>query len=303
MSTFFQNVAPKLRLYIPLFFLCVWSAGYAMAKLGLNYTEPMTLLALRFFGAFLVLTPIVFFRKLALPKWQQCYGLMGTSLFLHIGHFGSLYIGMKLGASANIMALFAASQPVLIVIASALLHRKIPPWQIWASLSLGLIGAALIIGVDMQGNKGYLLGALLGFIAVVGLSIGQVIEKQRQLDVHPFMATWVQYAFAAALSLPFAYFMEGLNVNVSMEFIGALSFLVVGNSIIGILLMFSMVRSGSIAKLSSIMFLVPVFGAVITWLTLGELPKLLALPGFLLAILGALWTRKITETTEKSISR
>jgi len=202
---------------------------------------------------------------------------------------------MKLGASASIMALFAASQPVLVIIASALLARKMPAWNIWASLTLGLLGAALIVGVDMQGNEGYLLGAILGFTAVVGLSIGQVIEKQRKLGVHPIVATWVQYAFASAISIPFALAFEGLVFENALPFWGAISFLVFGNSIVGILLMFSMVRQGSIAKVASIMFMVPAVGAMIAWLVADEVPQLVAVPGFILAMLGALWTNKIAN--------
>lgn len=266
-----------------------------MGKLALVYTEPLNLLAFRFFGAFLALTPLVILWRLPVPNFRQSYALMGTGLFLHLGHFGSIYVGMKLGASASIMALFAASQPVLVIIASALLARKIPAWNVWASLSLGLLGAVLIIGVDMQGNDGYVLGAILGFTAVVGLSIGQVIEKQRKLGVHPIVATWVQYAFASLVSIPFALFFEGFVFENTVPFWGAISFLVVGNSIVGILLMFSMVREGSLAKVASIMFMVPAVGALIAWLVAGEVPKLWAIPGFMLAMLGALWTNRIAS--------
>ncbi|MDT0581157.1 DMT family transporter [Brumicola blandensis] len=284
-----------LKPFYPVLFLLVWSAGYAMGKLALVYTEPFNLLAFRFFGAFLVLTPLVLLWRLPIPNFRQSYALMGTGLFLHIGHFGSIYLGMKLGASASIMALFAASQPVLVIISSALLAKRVPAWNVWASLSLGLLGAALIIGVDMDGNEGYLLGAILGFTAVVGLSIGQVIEKQRKLGVHPIVATWVQYAFASAISIPFALFFEGFVMESSLPFWGAISFLVIGNSIVGILLMFAMVRQGSIAKVASIMFMVPAVGALIAWLVADEVPQLMMIPGFLLAMLGALWTNKIAS--------
>ena len=284
-----------LKPFYPVLFLLVWSAGYAMGKLALVYTEPLNLLAFRFAGAFLVLTPLVILLRLPIPNFRKSYALMGTGLFLHIGHFGSIYVGMKLGASASIMALFAASQPVLVIIASALLARKIPAWNVWASLSLGLLGATLIIGVNMQGNEGYLLGAILGFTAVVGLSIGQVIEKQRKLGVHPIVATWVQYAFASVISIPFALAFEGLVWENALPFWGAMAFLVFGNSIVGILLMFTMVRQGAIAKVASIMFMVPAVGALVAWLVADEVPKLIAIPGFILAMLGALWTNKIAH--------
>lgn len=220
---------------------------------------------------------------------------MGTGLFLHIGHFGSIYVGIKLGASASIMALFAASQPVLIIIAGALLAKKIPAWNVWASLSLGLLGAALIIGVNLHGNEGYLLGSILGFTAVVGLSIGQVIEKQRKMGVHPIVATWVQYAFASVVAIPFAFVIEGVSFENTVPFWGAVSYLVFGNSIIGIMLMLAMVREGSIGKVASIMFMVPAVGALFAWLITNEVPQLIAIPGFILAMIGAFWTNRIAH--------
>jgi drug/metabolite transporter (DMT)-like permease len=288
-------VLSTLKPFYPLIFLAVWSAGYAVAKLALMYTQPLNLLAFRFVGAFLVLTPLVILWRLPIPNFRKSYALIGTGLFLHIGHFGSIYVGMKLGASASIMALFAASQPVLVIIASALLARRIPTWNIWASLTLGLLGAALIVGVDMQNNEGYLLGAILGFTAVVALSIGQVIEKQRKLGVHPIVATWVQYAFASAISIPFALAFEGLVFENTLPFWGAIAFLIFGNSIVGILLMFTMVREGSITKVASIMFMVPGVGALIAWAITDEVPRLITIPGFMLAMLGALWTSRITN--------
>lgn len=287
----------KFQPFFPFVFLCVWSAGYAMAKLALEYTEPLNLLAYRFVGAFLVLTPFVFFLRLTMPKLSTCYSLMATGLFLHIGHFGSLYWGMKLGASASIMALFAACQPVLVVISAALYARKVPSWKIWLSLCLGLVGASLIIGVDMQENQGFLSGAILGFTAVVGMSIGQVIEKQRKLGVHPIVGTWVQYAFAAAVSVPLAFYFEGFAAEITLPFVGAVAYLVLGNSILGIMLMLHIVRNGSISKVASIMFMVPAVGALIAWPLVGEVPKLITIPGFILAMMGAYWTTRLTSVS------
>jgi drug/metabolite transporter (DMT)-like permease len=285
----------RIQPFYPLLFLCVWSAGYAMAKLALEYTEPLNLLAYRFIGAFLVLTPFVIYFRISLPKLATCYSLMGTGLFLHIGHFGSIYVGMKLGASASIMALFAASQPVLVIISAALFAKKMPPWQIWLALCLGLSGAALIVGVDMQHNDGFLLGAILGFSAVVGMSIGQVIDKQRKVGVHPIMGTWVQYAFASLVALPFAYYFEGFAADIQLPFVASLAYLILGNSILGIMLMLNIVRNGSVGKVASIMFMVPAVGALIAWPVAGEVPKLITIPGFVLAMLGAYWTNRLAR--------
>jgi drug/metabolite transporter (DMT)-like permease len=288
-------MSPILQRLLPWLFLCVWSSGYAVAKLALEYTDPLNLLAYRYIGASLFVLPIIWYLRLALPHWQQIKGLIATGFFLHIGHFGTLYIGMKLGASANIMSLFAASQPVLIILASAAFIKQWPSWQVWLGLLLGLSGAAWVIGIDMQGQTGYLLGALLGFLAVLGMSIGQVIEKQRKIHIHPLMATGVQYVFAALVSIPLAWFVEGFSFNPEPTFFLSTAHLCIVNTVVGIMLMFAMVRNGSLAQATSIMFLVPAVAALLAWPIVGETVPFIAVPGMLLAMAGAIWTRRVSR--------
>lgn len=281
--------------WIPWLFLCFWSAGYSVAKVALEYTTPINLLAYRFGFTVLALTPLVLLWRLPLPNAGAIRALMGIGLILQVGHFGSVYVGLKLGASANVMGLFAASQPVLIILAGALLRREMPSLPLWLALAFGLAGAAWVIGVQMDGDGGFLLGSFLGFLAVVGLSLGQVIEKQRKLGVHPIMGAWVQYVFAALVSLPVAGLWEGFTFSFETPFLLAMGYLVIGNSVIGILLMFRMVRNGSLSQVSGIMFMVPAMAALIAWPVAGESIPLVALPGMLLAMLGAIWTRRLAQ--------
>jgi drug/metabolite transporter (DMT)-like permease len=69
--------------------------------------------------------------------------------------------------------------------------------------------------------------------------------------------------------------------------------LVVVNTVIGMLLMFALVRTGSLAQATAIMFLVPAMGAFFAWPVVGETPSWWTLPGFGLAMAGALWTRRL----------
>ena len=50
---------PRWLPIAPWLFLFVWSAGYGVAKLALESTTPLNLLALRFFGATVALPPFV----------------------------------------------------------------------------------------------------------------------------------------------------------------------------------------------------------------------------------------------------
>jgi len=274
--------------YAPWLFLIVWSAGYGVAKVALQYTTPLNLLALRFIGASVVLLPIVLWVRPTWPRWVAIRDILIVAVFLQLVHFGCVYSGLALGASAGVMALFAASQPILITIVAAVMSGLRIDRRVWLGLGLGLLGAAWVIGAKGEFSDGALLGALLGFLAVVGLSLGQAYDKRTKPDCHPLLVYVVQYGFAAMVSGPVAMLIEGVAVEWTLPLIGALGFLVVINSLLGIFLMLTMVRFGEISRVTSIMFLVPGVAALIAWVVAGEAMPVVAWPGIVLAALGVL---------------
>ena len=280
--------APRWLPIAPWLFLFVWSAGYGVAKLALESTAPLNLLALRFIGATLALLPVVMIVRPDCPDRLAVRDLVIVALFLQLGHFLCIYWGLSLGASAGVLALFAASQPVFIAIVSSMVNRHFPPLRIWLGLLVGLAGAAWVIFVQGDFSDGALLGAVLGFGAVISLSLGQVYDKRQQPKCHTLLGDKLQYAFASAVSLPIAWWIEGYQTEWTPSLMGALSYLVFGNSLLGIFLMLTMVRFGAISQVTSIMFLVPGIAALIAWLVVDEVMPMLAWPGIGLAAAGVL---------------
>lgn len=282
------NERPDWLPAAPWVFVLVWSAGYAVAKVALEYTTPLNLMALRFFGAWLFLLPLVLWFRPKWPNQKAIRDLIWVATFLHLVHFGCVYTGLAVGASASMLALFAASQPVLITLVSAWVLRQNPSLRVWLGLALGLAGAAWVIGVQGDFSTGVLLGSFLGFFAVVGLSIGQVIDKRQRPECHPLMVYFIQYGYASVVSIPMALMFEGFQVLWTGPLLGALAFLVLGNSLVGIFLMLTMIRFGAVSRVTSIMFLVPGLGALIAWALVGEVLSLAAWGGVALAAVGVL---------------
>ena len=279
---------PRWLPIAPWLFLFVWSAGYGVAKLALESTTPLNLLALRFVGATLALLPFVLIFKPVWPEKRAIRDLLVVATFLQLGHFLCIYFGLALGASAGVLALFAASQPVLIAIVASLVNQRIPPSRVWAGLLVGLLGASWVIVVQGNFSDGALLGAVLGFVAVVSLSLGQVYDKSQRPECHPLLVYVIQYAFASIVSVPIALFFEGYQTEWTTSMFGALAYLVFGNSLLGIFLMMTMVRFGAISQVTSIMFLVPGIAALIAWVVVGEVMPIEAWPGIALAAAGVL---------------
>ena len=272
----------------PWVFLVVWSAGYGVAKLALESTTPMNLVALRFVGALLALVPFMLLLRPVWPSSNAVKDLLVVASFLQLGHFFCIYLGLSLGASAGLLALLAASQPVLVTIVASLLNRRIPSARIWAGLLVGLVGAVWVIFIQGDFSDGVLLGAILGFFAVVSLSLGQVYDKRQCPDCHPLLVYIIQYAFASIVCVPVALLFEGYQTEWNLSMISALSYLVLGNSLLGIFLMLTMVRFNAISQVTSIMFLVPGIAALIAWFVVDEVMPITAWPGIILAAVGVL---------------
>ena len=68
--------------WVPWLFLAFWSAGYSVAKLALEYTTPINLLAFRFAGTVLALTPIVLLLRLPLLLLRLCVWWLLVSLWV-----------------------------------------------------------------------------------------------------------------------------------------------------------------------------------------------------------------------------
>jgi len=279
---------PRWMPLAPWIFLLTWSAGYGVGKLALQSTGPLNLLALRFVAATLVLLPFVLWFRPTWPAWDAIRDLLVVATFLQLGHFVCVYMGLSLGASAGVIALFTASQPVLIAAVSLMLTRHVPPPRIWIGLLIGLAGAAWVIYVKGEFTDGAILGAFLGFFAVVSLSIGQVYEKRKRPKCHPLLVYVIQYIYAGLVSVPLALGIEGYITEWTPSMIGALTYLVLGNSLLGIFVMLTMVRFGAMSRVTSIMFLVPGLAAVIAWWLVDEIMPMLAWPGIALAAAGVL---------------
>ena len=259
-----------------------------MAKLALESTTPLNLLALRFVLATLVLLPVAAVVKPPLPSKRATLDLIVVATLLQIGHFGCIYVGLSLGASAGVLALLAASQPVLITIVISLNQREVPAVRTWLGLSAGLLGAGWVIYAQGQLSGSVLLGAALGFVGVVSLSLGQVYDKTQQPQCHPLLVYIIQYAYASFICVPIAWCLEGYTIQWNTSLAGAITYLVLGNSLLGIFIMLTMVRFGAMARVTSIMFLVPGVAAVIAWLVVDEVMPLDAWPGIALAAAGVL---------------
>jgi drug/metabolite transporter (DMT)-like permease len=278
---------PLWLLLAPAIFLVLWSAGFAVAKVGLLYTQPITLLTLRYAFVLAVLLPLI---PIVRPPWPKRAAdwlhLVAVGFLIQAVYFGLSYMGLGFGISAGAAALIVSLQPILVGLLAPRLAGERVGWLGWLGLALGLAGAAVVIvarsaiEVTSAGGILFTVGGLLGMTAAT------LYEKRFGINQHPVTSNVVQYAVGLVAVLPVAWAIEDMRVEWTGPFMASLAYLVICNSLIAITLLLAMVRHGEASRVSALFFLVPPGAALIAWATIGEAMPPVAWLGMALAAVG-----------------
>jgi drug/metabolite transporter (DMT)-like permease len=277
---------PLLRA-APLIFLLLWSGGYTAVRVAIRHTGPLSLLALRYLLVVaLLLVAVAIFRPSFPRGWRAYAQLAVVGLLVQVGYFGFTNLALAAGVSVAVTALIGSLQPILVAVFGAwLLSERVSRVQ-WAGLALGLAGAALVIlarsrfVLSLAG-----VGAAVGALAAI--SAGTLVERRFGVNHHPLASNLVQYAVGVAVAVPLALMFDGaIRVSSSPEMWAALTYLVIGNSLISITLLLAMIRRGQAARVSALFFLVPPLSAFYALVVLGEPLAPVAWLGLALAATG-----------------
>lgn len=255
----------------PAIFLLLWSGGFTVAKIGIHDADPLTLLALRYFCVLVLLLPFLIYVKPALPanrtQWAQ---LILVGFLIQVVYFGTAWVAFSLGGSAGAVALITSLQPILVALAMPRFSEETVSRIKWLGLFLGLLGTALVIVGNSGVQSASMVVMLFSVAALLAITIATICEKRYGYAHHPLTSNAVQYTVGVVCTLPLAMFFEPMNINVTVPFLLALTYLVICNSILAISILLMMIRRGEATKVSALFFLVPPVSAFIAWLVLHE---------------------------------
>jgi drug/metabolite transporter (DMT)-like permease len=289
------GAAPAWLKAAPILFVLLWSGGFAFAKIGVEHAPPMTLLALRYWFAIVVLLVVLAILRPPVPRRAIDWGhLMVVGALVQGLYFSFSYLGFWLGVSAGTMAIIVSLQPILVGLLAPQFVAEHVGLARWAGLVLGLIGAAMVILARSEVEVTTAVGLLCAAGALVSMTAGTLYEKRFGLNHHPVTSNTIQYLVGFVLVLPLALSVERMAVNWTAEFAVALAYLVIGNSLVAVTLLLAMIRHGEAARVSALLFLVPPMAALIAWGLIGEAMPPAAWAGMAVAAAGvALATRRL----------
>ena len=268
-----------------------------MASLGLRYTEPMTLLALRYICVVLIMGAAFVVLRPPLPKSRADWGhLAFVGLLIQTVYFGFCYYAFNIGIAVGTVALIMSFQPILVAIFAPSSTGEKVGRKRWTGLMLGLLGTGLVILARSTVEAPSAIGFIFCIIALTGITSGSLWEKRFGLNHHPVTSNLIGYSAGFIGLMPFLILQDSYHIDWTWQFSAALAYLVIGNSVIAVSLLLGMIRAGDVSSVSSLLFLVPPLAALIAWLIVGETMPIWGWAGMIIAAIGVyIATRKVAK--------
>lgn len=269
------------------YFVSVWGSGFIATKIGLQHAAPFTFLTLRFAFGLLCLVPIVLIVR---PRWPAHRGEFGhilvAGLLMHAVHLSGSHYTQYLGMSAGITAVLLSIQPLLTaVIAGRWMSERLSARQ-WAGIAVGLAGVTLIVWHKIDVREAT-LGALIAVtVALAGVTGGTLYQRAFCPAVDLRAAALIQFAGTFVVLAPLAWFVEGAAVRWSWSLAGAIVFLVIGASILAVNAFHTLMRRGQATRVTSLIYLTPIFAVVPELVLFGVVPSAISLAGIVVTCLG-----------------
>lgn len=271
------------------------AAALAVAVLAVSTSAPLIAfaaapaLAVAFWRnglAFAALTPIT-----AGPRRAELRALRGRSgLFAVLAglalalHFATWMPSVQLGSVATATAL-VATQPVWQGLIAAAQGRR-PSAAGWLGIGLAVAGTAWATGLDLGVSAQAVLADVLALVGAVAAAIYTAFGERARSRLSTTTYTWVCYGTCAVILLVVCL-AAGVDLHgYDGRTWAAILALVAGAQLLGHS-MFNYALERTSATTVSVLILLEVPGAaVLAWAWLGQTPRLVALPGLGLLVLG-----------------
>ncbi len=268
----------------PAVFLLLWSGGYVVAKVGLRHSPPLTLLSLRYAVVVALMGILFAIVRPPLPKRAADWAHLAiVGLLIQVVYFAMCWMAFVHGVAAATVALLMSLQPILVAMIAPYWSRESVGARRWVGLLIALAGTTAVIVSRAEVSPPSIAGLAFAVAGLLGMTGGTLWEKRFGVAHHPVTANLIGYAAGLAGVLPLMLWFETATVQWNGEFVAALAYLVLANSLIAVGVLLAMIRAGAVSRVSALMFLVPPGAALLAWLVLDEAMPPMAWAGLAVA--------------------
>ena len=266
-------------------FIFLWGSAFIAAKFGLADAGPFSMLLTRFLIVTILFILLVIISRNPWPKINEISHLFLVGLLLHGFYLGGVFYSISLGTPAGISSLIVSLHPALTcVFAIIIINEKIRIDQ-WIGIILGIIGVSIVTWPKIGGEIP-IFGFISCVIALTGISYATIHQKKYLSKMNILSGNAFQ-AFAASIFFLFVIsFIEPYELNLSLNLILSILYLIFPVSIGAISILMILIRRGEIVKTASLFFLCPLVTAFLGFIIFEEKLGFIGLVGFSITSLG-----------------
>ena len=282
--------APRVLLAIVVTTL-LWASAFVAIRAARTHFAPAPLTLGRVLIGAVALSAVMAAQRLALPRRRELPAIVVCGLLWFGVYNVALNEGERL-VDAGTAAMLVNVAPIMIaVLATVVLRERLSSWLL-IGLAVAFAGAA-VIGVASSGHhRGGFDGVLLCVLAAASYTVAVVIEKPVLARVSPVALTWAACVAGAVACLPFApgllHEVRGAPLSSTLLVV----YLGVGPTAIAFTTWAYALSHSSMARQGATTYLVPPLVIALSWITLGEVPGIVAMAGGALCLTGVAVTRR-----------
>jgi drug/metabolite transporter (DMT)-like permease len=281
-----MSASPRLAaLAEGLVVVLIFGSTLALAKAALAYLGPLTLSALRYCLAALLLLPLAA-RRASPARWParlwKRFLFIGLSFYV-VGN-GAVFLGLRY-LPATTTTLLLNLIPIVVLVAGIVWLGEAPTRAQLAGVAVGMAGGALFFSPGFKAGEP--LGIAIVTVGLVGNAmfgiVGRGIARERSADT--LSLTAIPLAVGGAIMLPLALAVEGVPRSPAAGWAIVL-WLAVVNTACAYLLYNHALRVLAALEMSMLLNLTPLVTALLAWAFLGERLRVVQLIGMVVVIAG-----------------
>ena len=280
----------NLRTELPLLALLalLWGSSYLFIKVAVAEIPPVTLIALRVLGATIFLLLVMGARSEKLPRDPQTWRMLLTqSVFNSIGAWTILAWGQQY-VESGLASVLNSTSPIFVFLITALVtrHEALGGRKL-AGAVLGLMGVALIVGVDVLRGLGNQVAGQIACLVGAALYAGAAIYGKRFSHISAVATATGTMIWASVVLVPLAMVLDRpWTLAPSLIALAATVILSVLCTGVALLIYFRLVRTLGSMGVASQSYLRAVIGVILGLVFLGETFTLPVAAGLCAAIAG-----------------
>ena len=291
-----RTAGKHLPLLAALVSVVLWAAAFVGIRAAGRSFSPGAL-ALGRLAVGSVLLGAVALSRPFLRLSRREFGLLVLAGVLWFGVYNVVLNEAERRVDAGTAAMLVLVAPIIVVALAAVFLKERTTPNLLLGGALAFAGV-LVIGVATSSGSASLVGVILCLVAALSSAVGVVAEKPVLNRISALQVTWVCCAVGAVFCLPYApLLVRQLKVAPAggvawLLFLGAFP-----TSIAFTTWAYALAR-GSAGRLAATAYLVPPIAIVMSWLILGEVPRLVAVLGGALCLVGVSIARKVPKVTD-----